>query len=144
MLRQMLTITTILITASTVLAENANDIIGIKETARNYMESWYQGDAKKMKESLHKKLAKRSLMPGYGDKKELRLTSASDMISYTKTGYGERLWEKGMEIEVIVLDYYKNIASVKVITKDYYEYLHLIKTDKKWVILNAVYEKYSP
>ena len=36
-----------------------------------------------------------------------------------------------MDIEVIVLDYYKNIASVKVVTKDYYEYLHLIKTDKK-------------
>ena len=96
-----------------------------------------------MKNSLHKKLAKRSLELGYGGKKQLRLTSASDMISYTKVGYGKRLWTKDMDIEVIVLDFYKNIASVKVVTKDYYEYLHLAKTDKKWVIVNAIYENNS-
>jgi Putative lumazine-binding len=96
-----------------------------------------------MKESLHKNLAKRSLTSGNSDRKDLRLTSASDMISYTKSGYGKSLWTKDMNIEVIVLDYYKNIASVKVITKHYYEYLHLAKADKKWVIVNAIYEKNS-
>ena len=96
-----------------------------------------------MKESLHKKLAKRSLKGMMGED-ELRHTTASDMISYTKSGYGERLQQKDLNIEVIVLDYFKNIANVKVTTPHYYEYLHIAKIEGKWVILNALYEKNSP
>ncbi len=129
---------------STVQAENPDELSAIKETAMNYMEAWYQGDADKMKESLHPKLAKRSLREGYGGKKELRRTTAADMFLYTKGGYGENLWRKNFTIEVIVLDFYKNIASVKVIAPHYLEYLHLIKSDGKWVILNALYENKSP
>ncbi len=130
--------------ASTVQAGNSDEIAAIEETAMNYMEAWYQGDARKMKESLHPELAKRSLREGYGGKKELRLTTASDMYLYTKSGYGENLWRKHFNIEVVVLDYYKNIASVKVIAPHYMEYLHLVKFEGKWVILNALYENKSP
>ncbi len=56
----------------------------------------------------------------------------------------ERLWENDMNIEVIVLDHFKDIAAVKVITKHYYEYLHLVRLGKKWVIVNALYEKNLP
>ena len=41
-----------------VQADNANDIEAIKQTAKNYMESWYKGNHKLMKESIHKKLGK--------------------------------------------------------------------------------------
>lgn len=133
----------ILISVPSVLASSENEIAAIKKTATTYMASWYQGDARGMKKSLHKKLAKRSLKGMMGEN-ELRHTTASDMISYTKSGYGERLWEKGMKIEVKILDYFKNIASVKVTTPHYYEYLHLAKIDGQWVILNALYEKNSP
>ncbi len=128
--------------ATVVRPENPEDITAIKQTARNYMESWYQGDTKRMESSLHKKLAKRSLKGNYGEP-GLRHTTASDMIRYTENGYGIKLWQEGHKIEVIVLDYYKNIASVKVIAPHYYEYLHLAKIDDKWVILNALYEKKS-
>ena len=108
------------------------------------MEGWYQGDAKRMKTSLHKKLAKRSLQEGYGNNRALRLTSASDMVAYTQHGYGTGLWQKGMQIEVIVLDRFKDIATVKVVTPHYYEYLHLAKPGDRWVIVNALYEKNTP
>lgn len=130
--------------APTVRADHAGEILAIRETATNYMKSWYQGDAKGMKASLHGKLAKRSLQSGYDTEKELRRTTASDMISFTKSGYGKRLWQKDLNIEVLVLDYHKNIASVKIVTPHYYEYLHLAKTDNHWVIVNALYEKNSP
>lgn len=129
---------------STVDAIGQDETAAITKTALNYMEGWYQGDAKRMKASLHKKLAKRSLQAGYGSKKELRLTSASDMIAYTQHGYGTGLWHEDMKIEVIVLDYFKDIASVKVLTPHYYEYLHLAKIDKEWVIVNTLYEKNRP
>jgi hypothetical protein len=49
-----------------------------------------------------------------------------------------------MTIEVIVLDYFKDIASVKIVTPHYHEYLHLAKVEKKWVIVNTLYEKNRP
>ncbi len=134
----------LLMVASTVRAGSPDEISAIKETAMNYMEAWYQGDSKKMKGSLHPELAKRSLREGYGGKKELRLTSAADMFLYTKGGYGKNLWRKHFKIEVVVLDFFKNIASVKVIAPHYLEYLHLVKFEGKWVILNALYENKSP
>lgn len=49
-----------------------------------------------------------------------------------------------MEIDVVILDLFKDIASVKVVTPHYYEYLHMAKTGEAWVIVNALYEKNSP
>ena len=140
MMKQILAIIAILVLAHFFQQEDAYDIEDINQTASNYMESWYKGNDKVMKQSIHNKLAKRSFKPGFGEKKDLRLISASDMVKYTKEGYGKRLWTKDMDIEVVILDFYKNIDSVKVLTKHYYEYLHLAKTGEKWVIVNALYE----
>ena len=129
---------------STVQAMSEEEGAAITQTALNYMEGWYQGDAKRMRASLHPKLAKRSLQQGHGRRKALRLTSASDMLAYTKSGYGQGLWRKDLKVEVIVLDVFNDIASVKVVTPHYYEYLHLAKTDEEWVIVNTLYEKNRP
>lgn len=122
-------------------ADSNDDIRLIRETAQNYMEAWYEGDAKKMKKTLHKKLAKRSVKTGLTNgNTTLGFTSNSDMISYTRGGYGKQLWVEGLKIEVKILDRYAHIASVVVKTPDYYEYLHMVKLDKGWVIINALYE----
>lgn len=128
----------------TLQADDTDDVKAIKETAFNYMDSWYQGDSKRMKASLHKKLAKRSLRYLTRDKRDLGYTKASEMVTYTKGGIGKGLWWDGLNIDVVVLDFYKNIATVRVITPHYYEYLHLAKLDKNWVIINALYDTNTP
>ena len=136
--------TVVWLSLSAVKVCGQDETAGITKVALDYMEGWYQGDAKRMKASLHKKLAKRSLQKGYGDKKDLRLTSASEMITYTQHGVGTGLWRKGMDIEVIILDQFKDIASVKVVSPHYYEYLHLAKMADGWVIVNTLYGKHTP
>ena len=42
-----------------VQAQSPEDISAIKQTALNYMDSWYKGDSKKMKQSLHEKTGKK-------------------------------------------------------------------------------------
>lgn len=125
-------------------AGEPDDIAAIKETARNYMNSWYLGDDERMKESLHPKLAKRGIQAVTGNKRNLKLLSAPEMISYTHQGYGKGLWRENLEIEVVVLDRFEAIASVKIITPHYYEYLHMAKPDKAWVIINTLYGKKAP
>ncbi len=120
-------------------AGSNDETLAIKKTAMNYMESWYQGDEKKMAESLHKDLAKRSLRLTNG-KLKLRHTKSRDMKYWTGQGYGKTLWRDTYKIDVTILDHNKGIASVKVVTPDYWEYLHLVKIDGKWLIINALYE----
>lgn len=139
MFRIILIAAIISISFTTVQGETMGDIEAIKKTAMDYVESYYEGDAKKMKASLHKKLAKRSVKRTNG-KEKLKLMTASDLISYTKRGSGRKLWQEGQEIEVIVLDIYKSIASVKVMGPHYYEYLHLAKIENQWVILNVLWD----
>lgn len=50
------------------------------------------------------------------------------MVGYTKGGYGKNLWEQDLQIDISIQDRGNNIASVKVVTAHYYEYLHLAKT----------------
>ena len=137
--KHILLIMMLILTVSTVQADSSDEILAIKKTAMNYMESWYQGDANRMEESLHPKLAKRSLKSING-KIKLRQTTASDMVNWTGSGFGKSFWSNTHKIEIVVLDFYKSVASVKVITPDYWEYLHLIKIDEKWVIVNVLYE----
>lgn len=122
-----------------VRADGPEDMAAIRETAMNYMVSWYRGDAATMKASLHRKLAKRSLRGIFGEK-GFRHTSASEMVRYTINGGGKNLWRQGSRIEVRVLDHYRDIATVKVVSPDYYEYLHLARIAGRWVIVNALYE----
>ena len=121
-------------------AKDAADSSAIRETARNYMESWYRGDSEQMKRCLHKKLAKRSVKQGYGDSTTIGSTSRAEMVGYTKGGYGANLREENLQIDISILDQGDNVASVKVVTPHYYEYLHLAKTSDGWVIVNALYE----
>ena len=53
------------------------------------------------------------------------------MVWYTRSGIGENFWYDDLKTEVVVLDYYEDIASVKIVTPHYYEYLHLIKIEGK-------------
>lgn len=134
----------LLIPASAIDAADPDEIAAITATALDYMEGWYQGDAKRMKASLHPKLAKRSLEARSGGKRALRRSSASDMVAYTQHGYGVGLWQESYTIEVKVLDVFKDIATAIVVAPHYMEYLHLAKTGERWVIVNTLYEKKSP
>jgi hypothetical protein len=45
---------------------------------------------------------------------------------------------------VTVMDIADNIASVKVVSAPFVDYLHLAKLDGRWSIVNALYENRDP
>lgn len=130
----------LLVTASVAQADVAADRAAITQTALVYMQSWYQGDARRMDQSLHPKLAKRSLS---ASGKEVRELTAAQMVSYTGQGYGKGMWQRGQKIQAVILDLHGDIASAKIVTPHYYEYMHLAKVDGRWVILNTLYVKHQ-
>ena len=119
----------------------AADHAAIEACARDYLEGWYDGDAARMERALHPDLAKRTvrqLTDGGGE--VLSTLSCSNMIAYTKAGYGTKSKRPDMPIEVIILDVGTATASVKTITPDFVDYLHLARIDGRWWIVNVLWE----
>lgn len=135
----------ILLTAALVVfaqdaADRSADEKAIEEAALNYVEGWYEGNPDRMEKALHTDLAKRRphLLKQSGGTL-LDDISASNLIEYTRAGFGKLKEGEEMNNEFILLDLYENIATVKLISKDFMDYLHLAKFDNGWKIVNVLW-----
>jgi hypothetical protein len=111
----------------------------ILATSADYIESWLDGDANRMAHCLHPELVKRSpsTSPGAGVGRIETLTR-DDMIAATAKGPGTRLvraWEATM------LDAYGDIATVRVLSSVYMDYLHLVRSGDRWLIVNVLWQR---
>jgi hypothetical protein len=116
------------------------DAIAIRETAMDYAEGWFDGDAERMARCLHPNLAKRAIKrnPDTGEKIFNHLTK-EDMIRYTKEGGGTAAPRDRLYYKVDILDVYEEIAVVRVETYPYIDYLQLAKESERWLIVNVLY-----
>ena len=124
-----------------VLGESQEETVGIKKAALDYIEGWYEGNAERMERALHPKLVKRMVFTDAATgKATLKELTAAMMVSSTRAGFGKGTPKDQRQIEVTILDVYKNTASVKITSAKYVDYLHIVKWDGQWVILNVVWE----
>ena len=115
-----------------------NDEEAIRRVATAYLESYLDGDGERMRGALHPDLAKRGL--DYAA--DLRPSGVHHLTAEDMT----RIAAKGPRpqfartCEVTVLDIADSIASAKVVSQAFVDYLHLAKLDGRWSIVNALYE----
>jgi hypothetical protein len=62
------------------------------------------------------------------------------MVGWTEKGGGSDLSKEDQTYEIEVYDYFRHIASAKVISHTYIDYLHLAKIDGVWLIVNDLWE----
>jgi hypothetical protein len=104
----------------------------IVATVLDYFEGWFNGDAERMARALHPALAKRG--------PELRTATKDEMVAWTAEGEGVAEDPgPGRRIDVTVVDVHGNIASAVVDSDVYHEYLHLVRRDDGWKIVNALW-----
>jgi len=122
-------------------AEQTNsEEAAVVAVALDYFEGWFEGDVTRMDRALHPELAKRSLSQVDPDSTELRSLTKERMVELTAAGDGkDESPDGGLRIDVEVVDLYGNIASVVVHSAVYREYLHLVRTDDGWKIVNALW-----
>ncbi len=127
--------------ASTAHSQTATDSAAIVETALNYIEGWYEGNADRMSRALHPQLAKRIVRtnPETGES-ELGDMSAATLIGATEQGFGTRTPVERQQKDVTILDIYRNAAVVKVVAADWIDYLQVAKSNGEWVIINVLWE----
>ncbi len=113
----------------------ATDVEEITRTALDYFEGWFDGDVARMDSALHLDLVKRSAGNAAGS---LGITTKERMLELTAAGAGAAD-ATDRRLDVTVLDVFQGIASVRVRSAPYYEYLHLVHTRDGWKIANALY-----
>src|ERR1044071_4847951 len=118
---------------------NANDA-AIKQTALDYIEGWYEGNAERMERALHPELAKRIVQTDQRGRNNLGQMGAMTLVGYTGMGGGKDTPKEKQQKDVTVLDIFGNAASAKVIASDWVDYLHLAKWRGRWVIENVLWE----
>ncbi len=132
----------VLIFSIFVLGDIENEKAAIKNATLDYLEGWYDGDAVRTERALHPEFfTKRGILihPNTGEMATPHL-NAEMMIGYVKQGGGKSFPREKLKNEVIILDIYKNTASVKAISAQFVDYLHLAKFDGKWMIVNILWE----
>jgi hypothetical protein len=112
----------------------------ITGVVRDYFEGWFEGDADRMERALHSGLAKRSLGQVDRASQNLQMSTKKQMVAWTAAGEGKSEDPGGdRTIGIEIIDLHGNIASVVVRSRIYREYLHLVRTDAGWKIVNALW-----
>lgn len=127
-----------------VQAQTKSDAELIKETALDYIEGWYEGDAARMERALHPELAKRIVRTDAGGRSGLGQMGAMQLVLFTRSGGGKSTPKEKQQKDVTVLDIFNNAASAKIIASDWVDFLHLAKWNGHWVIVNVLWEMKPP
>lgn len=121
-------------------AQSPADAAAIKQAALDYIEGWYEGNAERMERALHPELAKRIVRTNKEGYSSLGQMSAMSLVQGVRRGGGKETPKEKQQKDVTILDVFENAASAKVVASDWVDYLHLAKSNGRWVIVNVLWE----
>ncbi|HMX29948.1 MAG TPA: nuclear transport factor 2 family protein [Blastocatellia bacterium] len=131
----------LLLVAGTVRAQSDADREAIKQTALDYIEGYYEGNAERMERSLHPDLAKRIVRANPStSKSRLEHMTAPTLVQIAGNMKSRAVPKDKQQKDVTILDLFENAASVKIVANDWIDYLHVSKFDGRWVIVNVLWE----
>jgi len=114
---------------------NSNDdSSAVRATVTNYIEAYYTGDAPRMEQTLHPHYLKHMI---HGDI-PMREKTAMEMVKEVRTSGPADLPAANKTEQVSVLDIAGDIASAKLVTPGWTDYMTLSKVDGQWKILTVV------
>ena len=136
----LLFVTILFLSVVQVNAQSTPDAELIKQTALDYIEGWYEGNAERMERALHPELAKRIVRTDPKGRSGLGQMGAMTLVQSTRAGGGKTTPKEKQQKDVTVLDIFGNTASAKVIASEWIDYMHLAKWNGRWVIVNVLWE----
>jgi hypothetical protein len=113
-----------------------NDRDAVVQTALDYIEGWYHADGVRMESALHANLAKRRVTPTG----EVWEVTKEWMVEATADGRGAIEHPDRGRRDVTILDMTDTIACVKLVSEKFVDYLHLAKSEDRWIIMNVLWD----
>jgi hypothetical protein len=127
----------LLFNLSTLAQDNnpsTDDSSAVRATVTNYIEAYYTNDARRMQQTLHPHYLKHMI---HGDI-PVRERTGQQMVQDVLAHYSENIPIAQRTEQVTVLDVAGNIASAKLVTPGWVDYVTLSKLDGTWKILSVV------
>ncbi|WP_298546358.1 nuclear transport factor 2 family protein [uncultured Aquimarina sp.] len=123
-------------------AQTKQDSLDIRQVALDYIESQHNVKPEQFERAAHPRMVKRTFWTNKNTGKEyLRetFTDAMILLSETYNLNGDK-FPKNPKKEVIILDIYDKTASVKLIADDWIDYMHIVKLNGKWQLVNVLWQ----
>jgi len=126
----------LLFNLSTSAQENKvpDDRSAVRATVTNYIEAYYTGDARRMEQTLDPHYLKHIIHGNI----PMREKTAPEMLEEVRTHGIPDIPQTQRTEQVIVLDVAGNIASAKLVTPGWMDYVTLAKSGGEWKILSIV------
>ncbi|MEM9672585.1 MAG: nuclear transport factor 2 family protein [Bacteroidota bacterium] len=125
-----------------VQGQTQKDSLAIKQVALDYIESQHNVEPEQFERAAHPRMVKRTFWTDKTTGKEyLRetFTDAMILLAETYNRDGDQ-FPANPKKEVIILDIYDKTASVKLIADDWIDYMHIVKLNGKWQLVNVLWQ----
>ncbi len=136
-----------LLVAVTTLAATAQspgpadqDKAAVRQAAYDYGEGFYEGAAERMERGVHPAIIKRGLVSPPGGPSFLQPMNAETLVEIVRQGGGKDKAPSERNISYELLDIRDNVASAKIFTVGFNDYLHLVKQDGRWRIAHVLWQ----
>ncbi|BFM41414.1 hypothetical protein CFS9_00550 [Flavobacterium sp. CFS9] len=123
-------------------AQTAQDTLDIKRVALAYIEAQHNPNPKLMESALHPRLVKRSVFKSKAAQKDYvseYFTENMVLLAETYNAKGDK-FPKNPRKEVKLLDVSARTASVKLLADAWIDYMHIVKTNGEWKIINVLWQ----
>ncbi|MTI31972.1 nuclear transport factor 2 family protein [Xanthovirga aplysinae] len=123
-------------------AQTKQDSLAIKQVALDYIESQHNVNPEQFERAVHPRMVKRTFWRNGSSGKEYLRESFKDymvLLAETYNQNGDKFSENPKK-EVIILDIYDKTASVKLIADEWIDYMHIIKIEGEWKIVNVLWQ----
>lgn len=132
----------LLLFTSICFAQTKQDTLEIKQAALDYIESQHISNPEQMERALHPRMVKRTFWKDKATGKDyLRETTAESMVllaaSYNKN---DDKFPNSPKKDVILLDVSAKTASVKLVADEWIDYMHIVKLNGSWKIVNVLWQ----
>jgi hypothetical protein len=127
---------TLLLLNSLSATQKTSEEAAVRATVTDYIEGYYTGDSARMEKSLHPHYLKHTIS---GTDGQLKMTEKTglQMVEDVRSN-GRQKNPSNKKEQITVLDVAADIASAKLVTADWVDYLTLTKWNGEWKIVSVV------
>lgn len=132
-----LAVTLVLTFSAVTRAEKSSEESAIRATITDYIEAYYTGDAARMEKSLHPHYLKHTIS---GPSGAIRMTEKTglQMVQDVRVNGVVHVSGSQEREQIAVLDVTGDIASAKLVTAHWTDYIALTKWNGEWKIVSVV------
>ncbi|WP_271784584.1 nuclear transport factor 2 family protein [Aquimarina algiphila] len=122
--------------------QTKQDSLAIKQVALDYIEAQHHVKPEQFERAAHPRMVKRTFWKNKTTNKEYLRETFTDFMVLLSESYnrnGDKFPDNPKK-EVIILDIFDKTASVKLIADEWVDYMHIIKINGAWKIVNVLWQ----